>query len=72
MWQAKEIAIDDAIALDARFFDPKSSPSSRALFMTQSLDASRSKLVTKGKEKKTKHHLSRRAVESDLLRHVVS
>ena len=47
-WRAAEIAID------ARFFDPKSPPS-RSLFVTQSLDASRSKLVTKGKEKKTKH-----------------
>ena len=31
------------IAIDARFFDPKSSPSSRALFVTQSLDALRPK-----------------------------
>ena len=47
-----------------------SRPPSRALFVTQSLDASRSKLVTKGKEKKTKHRLSRHAVDSDLSRRV--
>ena len=48
------------------YFDPKSSPSSRSLFVTQSLDASRSKLVTKGKEKKTTNRLHSPAAPSNL------
>jgi hypothetical protein len=43
VWRAEEIAIDDGITPVAQFFDPKSSPSSRALFVTQSLDALRPK-----------------------------
>jgi len=70
VWRAEEIAIDDGITPVARFFVAQVDPPSRSLFVTQSLDASRSKLVTKGKEKKTKHHLSRRAVDSDLSRRV--
>ena len=66
MWRAEEIAIDDGITPVARFFVAQVDPPSRSLFVTQSLDASRSKLVTKGKEKKTTNRLHSPAAPSNL------
>ena len=66
VWRAEEIAIDDGITPVARFFVAQVDPPSRSLFVTQSLDASRSKLVTKGKEKKTTNRLHSPAAPSNL------
>ncbi len=66
VWRAEEIAIDNGIALVVQFFVSQVDPPSHSLFVTQSLDALRSKLVTKGKEKKTMHRLHSSTAPSNL------